>query len=183
MWFTADGFRELASPSSSDGRIVACRLVAFPISPSIRPLPTTMPARIPVLSRLAAGLVALSLLGLLVTAGWLRPAGAGHGTHTQLGLLQCGWVAAIGKPCPTCGMTTAFAHAAHGNIARSLAVQPMGAILAIAAAAGFWGCLHAAVFGSRVGSAAGGLLSPRVLWWIAGAAVAAWAYKWLTWPT
>lgn len=134
-------------------------------------------------NRLAAALVAIALLGLLLTAAWLRPASAGHGTHTQLGLLQCGWVAAFGKPCPTCGMTTAFALAADGNIARSVAVQPMGAFLAIGSAAGFWGCLHAALFGSRVGTVAGGLLSPRVLWWIAGATVAAWAYKVWTWPT
>lgn len=146
-------------------------------------MPNTSPARIPALSRIAACLVAILLLGLLVTAAWLKPAAAGHGTHTQLGLLQCGWVAAFGKPCPTCGMTTAFACAAHGNIARSFVVQPMGASLAVVSAAGFWGCLHAALFGSRVGSLAGGLLSPRVLWWIAGATVAAWAYKLWTWPT
>ena len=133
--------------------------------------------------RLAAALVAMSLLGLLLTATWLRPAAAGHGTHTQLGMLQCGWVAAFGRPCPTCGMTTAFTHAAHGNIARSFAVQPMGAVLAIASAAGIWGAFHAAFFASRVGSIAGGLLSPRVLWWIAGATLAAWAYKLWTWPT
>lgn len=127
-------------------------------------------------------LVAAMLLALLVVSAWLKPATAGHGTHTQLGLLQCGWVAAIGKPCPTCGMTTSFAHAADGNIVAAAVVQPMGAVLALAAAAGFWGCVHAAVFGSRVGAAAGGLLSPRVLWWIAGATLAAWGYKVWTWP-
>lgn len=131
--------------------------------------------------RLLAGSVAALLLALLLTAAWLRPASAGHGTHTQLGLLQCGWVAAFGKPCPTCGMTTAFAQAAHGNILASFAVQPMGALLALLSAGGFWGCLHAALTGSRVGSMAGGLLSPRVLWWVAGATVAAWAYKVWTW--
>lgn len=127
--------------------------------------------------------VALSLLSLLLTASWLRPAAAGHGTHTQLGLLQCGWVAAFGKPCPTCGMTTAFAHAAHGNLAASFLVQPMGAMLALASAAGFWACLHAAVFGSRVSVPTAGLLAPRVLWWIAAAGVTAWIYKIWTWPS
>ncbi len=98
------------------------------------------------------------------------------GTHHQLGLTPCPWLLAYGYPCPTCGMTTAVAHAAHGSIRASFAAQPAGAILAIALAATFWAAIHAAATGS---------LLLRAFWrsvqgWI-GIAVAAvllagWAY-------
>lgn len=122
------------------------------------------------------------LLTLLVVASWLAPSPAGSGTHTQLGLPRCGWVAAFNRPCPTCGMTTAFAHAAHGHAGASFVAQPMGAVLAVLSAAGFWASLHVVLTGSRVGSLCGSLLRPRVLWVVLGAGAAAWAYKFLTWP-
>jgi hypothetical protein len=39
-----------------------------------------------------------------------------------------------GIPCATCGMTHAFVHLAHGDVARALAASPLGALLA----AGAW---------------------------------------------
>jgi hypothetical protein len=39
-----------------------------------------------------------------------------------------------GIPCATCGMTRAFVHLAHGDLARALAASPLGAVLA----AGAW---------------------------------------------
>jgi hypothetical protein len=39
-----------------------------------------------------------------------------------------------GIPCATCGMTHAFVHLAHGEVARALAASPLGAFLA----AGAW---------------------------------------------
>ena len=83
---------------------------------------------------MVAAAVALAAAGPLVLAAWLEPAAAGLGTHEQLGLPACGWVAAAGIPCPSCGMTTAFAHAARGDLLGSFLVQPAGAILALAAA-------------------------------------------------
>jgi hypothetical protein len=35
-----------------------------------------------------------------------------------------------GIPCATCGMTHAFVHLAHGDVARALAASPLGALLA-----------------------------------------------------
>ena len=124
-----------------------------------------------------AGLVALGCLGLLSLAATLKPSPTGVGTHLQLGLMQCGWMMSMGKPCPTCGMTTAFAHASHGNLARSFVAQPMGAALALATSAGFWVACHAMLTGSRVGVLCGNLLRPRVMWLVAAAAGLAWAYK------
>ena len=37
-----------------------------------------------------------------------------------------------GYPCPTCGMTTAFAHLVRGQLWRALWAQPAGFVLAIA---------------------------------------------------
>lgn len=125
---------------------------------------------------MALGL-ALGILAVLVTAALLSPSGSGMGTHRQLGLPTCGWVAAMGVPCPTCGMTTAFASAAHMQPGRSFIAQPMGALLALAAATGFWGALHVAVFGSRLGTLVGRTLRPRLLWVIAGIWCASWVYK------
>lgn len=132
-------------------------------------------------ARLAAAIIAIALLSLLITAAWLKPAPEGHATHTQLGLPGCGWVVRFGKPCPTCGMTTSFAHAAHGGFGRSLAAQPFATLLVIASAAGFWAAAHVAATGSRLGEIIAGWLRPRVLWALAATALAAWIYKFITW--
>lgn len=131
--------------------------------------------------RILGAAVAAGALSLLAVAAWLKPSSTGVGTHLQLGLMQCGWVTAFGKPCPTCGMTTAFAHAAHGDLASAAVAQPMGAALAVAASAAFWIGLHVCLTGSALGRVCGNLLRPRVLWLFAGAVGAAWAYKLLVW--
>lgn len=79
---------------------------------------------------LAAVLLTLSLAPLLIGAR-LHPDPAGMGTHQQLGLSACKYLATTGRPCATCGMTTAFAHAAHGQLFHGLYVQPMGAVAAL----------------------------------------------------
>lgn len=134
------------------------------------------------LTRLLALGAALGFLTVLVVAARLDPSPAGAGTHMQLGLPNCGWMMTMGKPCPTCGMTTAFAQAAHGRLDAAVAVQPMGAILSLVSAAGFWIGLYVAATGSRIGEVCGTLAQPRVLWALVGAGAAAWAYKLYTWP-
>lgn len=124
----------------------------------------------------------MAFLTVLVVAARLNPSPAGAGTHMQLGLPNCGWVTAMGKPCPTCGMTTAFAHATDGRLGTAAAVQPMGAFLSLATASGFWIALYIAATGSRLGVLCGNLARPLVLWILSGAAGAAWAYKLYTWP-
>jgi hypothetical protein len=80
-------------------------------------------------------------------------------------------------------MTTAFSHAADGDLRASFLAQPLGCILALGAAAGFWGAVHVAATGSQLGTVCARLLQPRALWGLAGAAAAAWAYKYATWPS
>ncbi len=53
-----------------------------------------------------------------------------------------------GIPCATCGMTHAFVHLAHGEVALALAASPLGALLA----GGAW--LYAALDALRVAAAA-----------------------------
>lgn len=78
--------------------------------------------------------LALACAAPLVFAATLTPAAAGIGTHTQMGLPECGFKLATGLPCATCGCTTAFAHAADGSLLMSLMTQPFGAVLSIALA-------------------------------------------------
>jgi len=131
--------------------------------------------------RAGAGVAAAVLGGVLVVAASLTPSPLGHSTHEQLGLPACAFLAATGRPCPTCGMTTAFANMAHGSPLTALMTQPMGAILALATAVGFWACLHVAGFGSRLGGIGGKLLRPRVMWLAGGMWAASWVYIMATW--
>jgi hypothetical protein len=47
--------------------------------------------------------------------------------------LHCPLRALTGIPCPTCGMTHAFVHLAHGQVAAAFLASPAGALLAAAA--------------------------------------------------
>lgn len=126
-------------------------------------------------------LACASLLGL-IAGSRLEPAARGHGTHHQWGLPPCGWVIAFDKPCPTCGMTTAVAHATRGEFLRAAIVQPAGAAFALGAACAVFLGLHVALTGSALGSYVARLcFQPRVLWGLLAFAAASWAYKFLTW--
>jgi TRAP-type C4-dicarboxylate transport system permease small subunit len=127
--------------------------------------------------RIVALGLALACLALLSLAAWLKPAGSGIGTHRQLGLPPCGWMIAANFPCPTCGMTTAFAAAANAQPLKSFASQPMGALLALLTAVIFWGSVHVAAFGSQLGHLAGRMLTTRLLWVTLALGLLAWAYK------
>jgi len=114
---------------------------------------------------------------ILLIAARLEPSAQGMGTHQQLGLPACSWPIAIQIPCPSCGMTTAFAHAARGDLLSSFITQPFGALLALATAVAVVAGTYAAVTGTRVltffaplGSKFGAAIA-------VGALLAAWIYK------
>ena len=73
---------------------------------------------------------AAALVAVLAVARRLEPDPRGFGTHEQLGLSPCAFRATTGRPCPTCGMTTAFARFARGEVAASWRANPAGAVLA-----------------------------------------------------
>jgi len=60
----------------------------------------------------------------------LSPDPSGIGTHQQLGLPPCGFIAMSGGyPCPSCGYTTTFTLAAHGRPLDAFANQPFGFVV------------------------------------------------------
>ena len=131
--------------------------------------------------RLSGLVTACAGTALLSVAAWLRPDEEGHGTHEQLLLPRCGWVSLFDKPCPTCGMTTSFSHAAEGNLAQAATTQPLGAMLSVLTAVLIWGGLHSALTGARIGGFATRLINR---WTLTGGLVLlllAWGYKLLTW--
>lgn len=131
--------------------------------------------RRPLMGRFCAGIVALAGLCALGTAFWLSPGTRNMGTHRQLGLLPCGFLTMTGYPCPTCGMTTAFAHTVRGRWGKAIRSQAAGFLLALATAA---------VTGAAVGAVTTGRypvinwyrINPtHFVWWVAGTLIAAWA--------
>ena len=122
----------------------------------------------------SAALAAATVLGI---AAWLHPSERGIGTHQQMMAAPCGWIANFDLPCPTCGMTTAFAHAADGNLVASFLAQPAGFALALLTAATLLLGASVAVTGSDVSGALRRLWGPRTAWGIASAVAAAWVYK------
>ena len=78
----------------------------------------------------------MACLTVLGFAAGLPPDGRGYGTHTKLGSGPCGFLVMTGYPCPTCGMTTAFAHTVRGQWWSAARAQPAGFVLALAALGG-----------------------------------------------
>jgi hypothetical protein len=130
--------------------------------------------------RLIAAVVAIVAATILGIAAWVTPSPTGLGTHRALNLPPCGWIAIGDLPCPTCGMTTAFAHAADGNFLASFQAQPLGFVLAIAVAITLLVCIQVAITGSRLGWIFTRLWGKRMGWAIALTVVAAWGYKVVT---
>ena len=99
--------------------------------------------------RLGAALIAAGCLAVLAAARFVVPTPSGVGSHCQLGLAPCGFYERTGYPCPTCGMTTAFAYMVRGQIVRSFITQPAGALAALACTALGLAAAFGAVTGSR----------------------------------
>ena len=135
--------------------------------------------------RLAGGLkkrivpagVLITCVGLLSVAAWLKPSASGVGTHTQLGLPPCGFETAFGLPCATCGMTTAFAHAADGHLLAAFLTQPAGAVLAVLTAVTCLLSANAVIRGVSLGSILRYLWRPGVAWAVVVLVMVSWLYK------
>lgn len=134
--------------------------------------PTTATTR-----RLIGAAVALGAAGILGLAAWLEPSSSGLGTHSRLGMPPCGWIAMVDVPCPSCGMTTAFAHAADGNIVAAVRAQPMGGVLAVAVAMALLVGAYTAATGSRVAVLFTRLWGRRAVWALGLGLLGAWVFK------
>ncbi len=130
-------------------------------------------------SRLVAAVLFLATAGVLLVAWVLLPDpnGNGVGTHTALGLPKCGLLENTGIPCVTCGMTTAFSYAAHGDLLASFVTQPAGAILAVLTAMTSVVSGYALASGMLLTPITKLLWRPRVVIVAASVLILAWVYK------
>ncbi len=114
------------------GAVRQARRTGHPLGPLVERIRPAQAGR----ARAIAAACFCGCAALLGVAAWLPPSPAGLGTHQKLGLPPCGFLMLTRLPCPTCGMTTAYAHAVRGQWWRSAGAQPMGFVLALATAAG-----------------------------------------------
>ena len=141
------------------------------------PLVRMVPVDRPVLGRLCCVGIAAAAGGLLIIAASLIPSGRHLGTHRQLGLPPCGFAMMTGLPCPTCGMTTAFAHTVRGQFIEAIRSQLVGFLLALATAGFGLVAASAAVTGRRPAVNWYRVNPTRLLWWSVALLVASWAGK------
>lgn len=120
-------------------------------------------------------LLAPCLIVLLLAAS-LEPSPAGMGTHQQMGLPPCGFLAATGMPCATCGMTTSFSHVAHGQFIAAFATQPAGAVLALLTAMAAVTFAWAAATGASLRPLGDALARPRSALLLVALILAGWIY-------
>lgn len=113
----------------------------------------------------ASGLGLIALLGLART---LVPDSRGWGTHEQLGLPACAFPRRYQVRCPSCGMTTAWAHLTRGAVCLALKCHVTGTLLGLVAAAG-------AVWAMACGSCGRWVLGRpgETAWWVGGGVLAA----------
>jgi hypothetical protein len=130
--------------------------------------------------RATSAVLAVGIGTVFVLAALLVPNPTGHGTHLQLGLGTCTFLAFSGQPCPMCGATTTFTLMAHLQPVAAIVNQPFAAFLF---------CLSALTLGVAVSE----VVDPRGRWgrvfgwlepretWMAGLflafMMASWFYK------
>jgi hypothetical protein len=151
-----------------------------PVEPLVVPVIYTRysaPEPMSLAARLMAALVGTVCLTVLSVAAWLHPNGRGYGTHQQLGLAPCAFKLRTGLPCPSCGYTTAFTYFAHGKPLSSLITQPMGALLALAAAVAIWVGFYIAITGRPVHRLLKLVPSRYYVMPLLGSALLAWGWK------
>lgn len=129
------------------------------------------------LIRLAHACIALGLAAMLLLSLWLKPDPRGLGTHEQLFLFPCNFHAMTGLPCPFCGMTTAFAHMARGQVREAFMAQPMGALGFAVCALLLPVAIAASITGRNAIAAAMKLPWGKISWVLAAMIAASWLFK------
>jgi len=131
----------------------------------------------PIGGRVYAACLFAAVVAVFVVAARLHPDGRQQGTHQQLGLPPCGFAVVAGLPCPTCGMTTAFAHTIRGQLLQAAHAQVAGLLLALGTLAVGGVALYATITGRRPALNWYRINPMHVLWLSCGLFVAAWAVK------
>lgn len=109
--------------------IPAAQLVERPTRPRL----ASNTGRLTQATLLLVGALLACIFGI---AFWLNPYDANGqprsmATHTQLGMPPCNFVILMGKPCPSCGMTTSFALLVRGDVGASLRANWAGTLIAV----------------------------------------------------
>ena len=133
--------------------------------------------RLSVLARLVAAVISLLCLAVLVIATRLNPEPSGLETHLQLGLAPCSMLRTMGVPCIACGMTTSYAHLAHGQLGASLATQPAGTVFAFLTAMAVWIGGYVAATGRPSARLIHQVPIHRAMLALVAVAIVGWAYK------
>jgi hypothetical protein len=111
--------RRLARSAAAEIGLAAALGSGYPLAPHHQiPLANTDESgrtRFSRRDRLWLAAAGVALLGMLAVAAVLKPSPRRRGTHEQLGLPPCTFSVLFGRPCPTCGMTTAWAHLVRGQ--------------------------------------------------------------------
>jgi len=128
-------------------------------------------------TRVIAGLILAGCVAILSVGAYLTPSPAGVGSHEQLGLPPCSFLAVTGYPCATCGMTTAVAHVAHGHLLMAFYTQPAGALFGLSVVAGALISGYSLVTACSLSPIGRWLWRPRVICAIAAIVALAWIYK------
>lgn len=121
--------------------------------------------------------VCLACVAVLGLAATLTPNDGGMRTHQQLGLPGCTLLEVTGVPCPSCGMTTSFAHAANGQFIRSFLAQPFGMILAVVTAMTALVAGYIAVTGNNIVGYLRPVWNRRLGIFVGVLFIGAWVYK------
>ena len=173
------------APPEGGSVVEARRLV-----PAVSPVEIGRPARhrlgpivvwqrvdTPVAGRLYALAFALTGIAVLGVAARMTPSRDHLGTHRQLRLPPCAFVAMTGYPCPTCGMTTAYACVVRGRLFEAVRASAFGSVLAAGTAALAVLGLACAVTGRYPNLNWYRIDAVKVVYFAALFLVASWAFK------
>ena len=132
--------------------------------------------------RLAGLLLSLGCMAILLLAWHLQPTYLPLGPRSHLSLPGCPFRQRTSYPCPTCGMTTAFAEAVRGNFGVAFRANIAAAVFTLACAVTALGGLGTALGGAgfyrRFVEPLVGLFRPQQWFYLAIALVVfAWAWN------
>ena len=156
---------------------------SLPNSPSVISSPE--PPGFPI-GRQGRALLIVASLGLIAgfsLAATLEPDPRGFGTHRQLGLPPCTFRLLFGTPCPSCGMTTSFAHFVRGQFSEAFRANSAGLLAGLVCAVLIPWCWLSAFYARLCWIHRPGLAAIAVLGTISVLALVQWLFRVLIWPS
>lgn len=119
----------------------------------------------------------LTAAAMLAVGRMLEPSPTGVGTHMQLGFPPCFFLQLTGWPCPNCGLTTSFSHAAHLHFGSALLAQPFGLLAFLMAASSIPISVFLAIRNLRWERVISSKAADRAFYLLIALYAASWVYK------